>query len=109
MYNTGILVKVFQCIRHLDNDMSGEVFAKVRQADNLVEKLATWAELEDDVVVLSRLGEIDQADDVGVVELAHDLDFFEDVGSLKGANDVSSRSCPKGVGSEWVRKQVKVR
>lgn len=47
-----------------------------------MEKLATRAELKDDVVVLTSLREFDKLDDVGMVKLTHDLDLFEDVGAL---------------------------
>ena len=93
MHDTSILVEIFQRIRYLYNDVSREVFTKVSQTDNLVEKLATRAQLEDDVVVLPGLGEVDQVDDIRVVELAHDLNFFEDVGSLV-ADDVSMPLLP---------------
>lgn len=48
-----------------------------------MEQLATRAQLEYDVIVLARLGEINELDDVGMVKLAHDLYFFEDVRSLR--------------------------
>lgn len=48
-----------------------------------MEELATGAQLQYDVIVLFRFGEVDQADDIGMVQLAHDLNFFEDVGSLE--------------------------
>ena len=63
--------------------MSTEIFAEVGQPNDLVEELATRAEFQNDVVVLARLGEIDQPDDIRVIYLSHDLHFFENVGSLK--------------------------
>lgn len=63
--------------------MSTEIFTEVCQPNNLVEELATRAELENDVVVLGRLGEVDQLDDIGVIYLSHDLHFFKNVGSLE--------------------------
>jgi hypothetical protein len=47
-----------------------------------VEELASRAQLENDVVVLSGLGEFDELDDVWVVDLSHNLHFLEDVRSL---------------------------
>lgn len=47
-----------------------------------MEKLASRTELENDVVVLTRLGEVNELDDIRVVELSHNLYFFEDVCSL---------------------------
>lgn len=47
-----------------------------------MEELTTRAELKDNVVVLTSLGELDKLDNVGVIELTHDLNFFEDVGTL---------------------------
>jgi hypothetical protein len=48
-----------------------------------VEKLATGAQLENNVVVLARLGEVDELDDIRVIQLPHDLNFFENVGTLR--------------------------
>ena len=56
-----------------------------------MEELASRAQLENDVVVLSRLGEFDEPDNVWVVELLHDLHFLEDVRSLH-AHYVSNQS-----------------
>ncbi len=72
--------------------MAREVLAEVSEPDNLVEELAAGRELQDDEVMLLRLGELDQPDDVGVIELAHDLDFFEDVRSLDSVMSVPSSS-----------------
>lgn len=88
MHNTSFLMQVFQRLRHLHNHMSTQVLAKVRKTDNLMEELAAWAELQNDVVILSGFGEVDEADDVGVVELSHYLDLFENIRSLEHS-DVS--------------------
>ena len=85
MHNTGLLMSVQKCVCHLFDDVSGKVLAEVRKADNLVEEFATWAEFEDDVVILFGFGELDKLDDVGVVNLSHDLDFFEDVCALQNS------------------------
>lgn len=47
-----------------------------------MKQLAARTKFQDDVIVLPRLGEVDELDDIGVVELTHDLHFFEDVCSL---------------------------
>lgn len=62
--------------------MSGQVLAEICQAYDLMEQFASWAQLEDDVVVLPRFGEVDELDNVGVIKLSHDLYFFEDICSL---------------------------
>lgn len=82
MDNPGFLVQVLQRLCNLGDDMTREVLAEISQADNLVEQLATRAELEDDVVVLACFGKFDELDDVWMFELSHNLYFFEDVGSL---------------------------
>jgi hypothetical protein len=79
-------MKIFNCFRNLGDHVSAEILAEIRQADDLMEKLASRTELENDVVVLSGLGEIDQFSDVGVIKVAHNLNFLEDVGSLWGNN-----------------------
>ena len=56
-----------------------------------MEELASRAQLENDVVVLSGLGEVDELDDVWVVELSHNCHFLEDVRSLH-AHYVSNQS-----------------
>ena len=55
-----------------------------------MEELASRAQLENDVVVLSGLGEFDELDDVWVVELPHNLHFLEDVRSLQLITSVIS-------------------
>ncbi len=47
-----------------------------------MEQFAAGTKLEDDVVILPRLGEIDQSDNVGMIELPHDLDLFQDICAL---------------------------
>ena len=89
MYNSFVLMQVFQRVGDLNDDMSAEIFAEVSQADNLMEKLAARAELQNDVVVLAGFGEIDQLDDIRVVDLSHNLHFFENIGSLEGTTSVS--------------------
>lgn len=63
--------------------MPRKVFAEVCESDNLMEEFTTRAELKDDVVVLSRLREVDELDDIGMVDLSHDLDFFQDIRALE--------------------------
>ena len=70
--------------------MSTEVFAEVGQPNNLVEELAARAEFQNNIVVLARLGKVDQLDDVRVIYLSHDLHFFENVGSLERSVPVSN-------------------
>lgn len=82
MHNARLLMQVFQCNSNLCDDVARKVFTKVREANNLVEKLATRAELKNDIVVLSGFGEVDKLHDVGMIELAHDLDFLENICSL---------------------------
>lgn len=65
--DTRCLVEIFNRIGDLANDVSAEILAKVCQSNDLMEKLASGAELENNVVVLSRLGEVDQFGDVGVI------------------------------------------
>jgi hypothetical protein len=48
-----------------------------------MEKLASGAKLKNDVIVLSRLGKVDELDNVGVIKLTHDLDFFQNVRALQ--------------------------
>lgn len=62
--------------------MATEVFTEVRQANNLMEELPAGAEFQDDIIILARLGKLNQFDDVRVIDLAHNLYFFQDVGSL---------------------------
>jgi hypothetical protein len=82
MNNAGYLMQIFNGLCNLNNHVSAQIFAKVCQSHDLVEQLSTGAELENNVVVLSRFGKVHQLDDVGVVEVAHNLDFLEDVRSL---------------------------
>jgi hypothetical protein len=57
-----------------------------------MEQFTTWAQLQDDVVVLLGFGKVDELDNVGVVQLAHDLYFLEDVRSLLGITSVLALS-----------------
>lgn len=82
MNNALVFVQILERLGNLDNDVSRQLFAKVGEANNLVEQLATRSKLENNVVVRFRLGKVNQLDDVGVVKLSHNLDFFEDVGTL---------------------------
>jgi hypothetical protein len=45
-------MQILDCLRDLSNDMSTEILAEVGQSHNLMEKLAAWAKLKDDVVIL---------------------------------------------------------
>lgn len=62
--------------------MTRKFFAKVCQANNLMEELAALGEFENDVVILSRFRKFDEFDDVWMIKLTHDLYFFQDVGAL---------------------------
>jgi len=90
MDNSALLVEVFQGVGNLRDDMSRQVLAKVRESHNLVEQLATGCQLENDVVVLPRLGEIDQFNDIGVIKLSHDLYFLKNICAL---HNIVSRGC----------------
>ena len=83
MHYSSLLMQILQSLRHLQDNMPRQLFAEVGESDDLVKELTARAELEDDVVVLSRFGEVDQADDIGMVQLPHDLDFFQNVGTLE--------------------------
>ena len=67
MHNAFVLMQIFQGFGYLHNNVSAEVLAEVGKANDLMEQLATRAELEDDIVMLARLGKIYQLDDVGVI------------------------------------------
>jgi hypothetical protein len=97
MDHASLFVEVLQGLRNLHNDVPREILAEVGQSDDLVEQLAAGRQLEDDVVVLPRLGKVDELDDVGVVELLHDLDFFQDVGPLRGVVSFRSKLASAGV------------
>lgn len=84
MHYTGFLVQVLQGIGNLSNDMSGEIFAEVGEADDLMEKLAARAKFKDNIVILSCLLKFDEFDNIRVLNLSHDLDFLQDVRSLWG-------------------------
>jgi hypothetical protein len=83
MHNTSFLMQVFQRFGNLNNDVSRKVLAEVCKAYNLVEELTTWAQLQDDVVILLRLAKLHELHNIGVVQISHDLHFFEDVRSLR--------------------------
>lgn len=100
MHNTSFLMQILQSLRNLQNYMPRKVFTEICKTDDLVEELATGAQLQDDVVVLSRFREVDETDDVRVVELPHYLDFFEDIRSLQkmtSVNDESRRSAKRKI------------
>lgn len=82
MHNTSFFMQILQSVGHLRDDVTCQVFAKVRKTDDLMEELAAGAQLQDDIIVLAGFGEVDEADNVGVVELPHDLNLFQDVGAL---------------------------
>lgn len=83
MHHASDLVEIFQSLGHLYDDVPRQVLAEVSEADDLVEELAAWRKLENDVVVLFGFGKVDEVDDVGVFELAHDLDLLQNVRSLR--------------------------
>ena len=58
MHNTSFFVQIFQRLRHLHDDMPGQLLAEVRETDDLVEELAARAELQHDIVILPGLGEV---------------------------------------------------
>jgi hypothetical protein len=65
--HTLLLVQVEQGLGDLNDDVAAQIFAKVGQADDLMEKFTPWAQLKDDKVVLSRLGERHELDNVWVI------------------------------------------
>jgi hypothetical protein len=75
-------MQVFNGFGYLLNDVSAQILAEVGQSHDLVEELASGAELQNDVVVLSGFREIDQLDNIGVVEVAHNLNLLEDICAL---------------------------
>ena len=75
-------MQVLKSLSNLGDDMSREVFAEVGEADDLMKEFSTRGQLEDDVVVLFRLGEIDELDDVFVLQAPHDLNLLENICSL---------------------------
>lgn len=83
MDDSCLFVKILQRLGNLGNDMPRKIFTEVGKTHDLMEQLATRAELKDDVVVLFGLGKVDQFDDVGVIQLSHNLDFFKDICSLQ--------------------------
>ena len=76
MDNTLLLVQVLQRLGYLCDDMPGQVLAEVGQADDLMEQFSSGCELQDDIIVLLRLGEVNEFHDAGVVQLPHYLDFL---------------------------------
>lgn len=82
MNHTRGLVEVLDGLGDLGDDMATEILREIGQTDDLVEQLPTGAEFEDDVIILARLGEVDEFNDVGMVDLSHDLHFLEDIGAL---------------------------
>jgi len=83
MYYASLLVKILERLGHLKDDVPRELLAEVCEPDNLVEELSARRQLQYDVVILLRLGKLDEFDDVGVVQLTHDLDLLEDIGPLR--------------------------
>jgi hypothetical protein len=67
MYHASLFVQVLQSLGDLDNDVSREILAEVGQPDDLVEELAARAQLENDIVVLSRFCEVDELNDIRVI------------------------------------------
>ena len=103
MNHTSLLVQILQCFCDLRDDVAGQVFAEVRQTHDLVEKLATGAELENNEVILSGFREVDQLYNIGVVQLSHDLHLFQDVGALMKMTSVNIQNtlsawCGAGAG-----------
>ena len=62
--------------------MTTQILTEIRQANNLVKELATRAEFQNDVIILSGFGEVDELHDVGMIDLPHYLHLFQDVCSL---------------------------
>jgi hypothetical protein len=82
MNNTCFLMQILKCIGNLSDDVPGQVFAKIRKTDDLVEKLAARAQFKNNEIVLPRFGEVDEFNDIWVVKLPHNLNLFEDICSL---------------------------
>ena len=94
---TLLFVDIIECLGDLYDHMSAQILAEVCQTNDLVEELSSWTELEYDVVVLVRLGEVDELDDIWMVELAHNLNFFEDIRTLQKNSGQPCSSGPKNL------------
>jgi hypothetical protein len=53
MDNPFLFMQILERLGDLGDDMPGQIFAKIRQTNNLVKQLAARRKLENDVVVLS--------------------------------------------------------
>lgn len=82
MNDAPLLMQVLQRLCNLCDDVPRQFLTEVCETDDLVKQFAAGRQFEDYVVVLARLGEVDEFDDVGVVDLAHDLNLLEDVRPL---------------------------
>jgi hypothetical protein len=67
MYNTLLFMQIHQCVRDLDDGMPTQLLTEICQSNDLMEELATGAQLKDDVVVLLRFGKINQLDDIRMI------------------------------------------
>lgn len=83
MNYTSDFMKVFQGLRNLYYHVTAQILAEVCQPHNLMEQLPSGAKFQDNVIILSRLGKVNQLDNVWVINLAHNLDFLENIGSLR--------------------------
>jgi hypothetical protein len=83
MNNTCFFVQILECLGDLNNDVSGEVLAKVCQTHDLMKQFAARAQFKDDEVVLPRFMEVDELDNVWMVELSHDLYLLENICALQ--------------------------
>jgi hypothetical protein len=82
MHNASFLMQIFQCLSNLNDNMPGQILTKVCESHDLMKELPARTELENDVVILSRLGKVNELDNIGMIQLSHDLNFFQNIGSL---------------------------
>ena len=82
MHNAFIFMHILHCLGDLEDNVSTKVLTEVCQANDLVEKLTARAKLQDDVIILTGLGEVNQLDDIGMIQLSHNLNLLKDVCSL---------------------------
>jgi len=75
-------MQIFQSLRDLKDDMTAQILAEICQPDDLMEQLASRGKLQDNVVVLTRFGKVDELYNGWMIDLPHDLHLFENVRSL---------------------------
>jgi hypothetical protein len=79
MNNAFLFMQILQSLGNLGDNVPREMFAKVGEANDLMEELSTRGQLKNDVIILPRFRKVYEFDDVGMIQLSHDLNFFQDV------------------------------